>query len=163
MSSRGGISGKKGISLLWKIAIGFVAGIAFGFVIGPIVPDYPILGDYVIPFLNMVGKVFLRLLTMLIVPLVFASLVAGAASVGDTRKLGRIGVKTLALYLVTTAVAIVIGLLFGNILNPGSGMNIPSELHASAKEVKPLLDVVLDIFPTNPLDSLVKANISGKN
>ncbi|MBR0247907.1 MAG: dicarboxylate/amino acid:cation symporter, partial [Synergistaceae bacterium] len=149
---------KKRISLLWKISIGFFLGIIFGFAIGPTVPTSPVLSGYIMPFIDLIGKIFLRLLMMLIVPLVFASLVAGAASVGDVKKLGRIGIKTLALYLITTAVAIVIGLACGNIFQAGAGMNIPGNLQASAKEAKPLLDVILDIFPTNPIASMVNAN-----
>ncbi|MBQ6772900.1 MAG: dicarboxylate/amino acid:cation symporter [Synergistaceae bacterium] len=151
--------GKKGISLLVKISIGFILGILFGFVIGPVVPNSSVLSNYVMPFVDLVGKIFLRLLMMIIVPLVFSSLVAGAASVGDIHKLGRIGIKTLALYLVTTAVAIMIGLACGNLFNPGIGMNIPGNLQASAREAKPLVDVILDIFPTNPIASMVNANM----
>ncbi|MBR1671585.1 MAG: dicarboxylate/amino acid:cation symporter [Fretibacterium sp.] len=147
------------MSLLWKITIGFVAGIVFGFAVGPLVPGSPVLSEYVMPFLNMIGNVFLKLLKMLIVPLVFASLVAGAASLGDVKKLGRIGVKTLVLYMATTAVAIVIGLLMGNIINAGGGMNIPAGLQAATKEAKPLLEVIADIFPSNPLESMVQANM----
>ena len=150
---------KKRISLLWKISIGFFLGIIFGFAIGPTVPTSPVLSGYIMPFIDLIGKIFLRLLMMLIVPLVFASLVAGAASVGDVKKLGRIGIKTLALYLITTAVAIVIGLACGNIFQAGAGMNIPGNLQASAKEAKPLLDVILDIFPTNPIASMINANM----
>ncbi len=150
---------KKRISLLLKISIGFILGIIFGFAVGPVVPSSPVLSNYIMPFIDLVGKIFLRLLMMLIVPLVFASLVAGAASVGDVRKLGRIGIKTLALYLVTTAVAIVIGLACGNLFNAGVGMNIPGDLQASAREAKPLVDVILDIFPTNPVASMVNANM----
>ena len=151
--------GKKKISLLVKISIGFILGILFGFVIGPVVPNSSVLSNYVMPFVDLVGKIFLRLLMMIIVPLVFSSLVAGAASVGDIHKLGRIGIKTLALYLVTTAVAIMIGLACGNLFNPGIGMNIPGNLQASAREAKPLVDVILDIFPTNPIASMVNANM----
>ncbi|MDR1979222.1 MAG: dicarboxylate/amino acid:cation symporter [Synergistaceae bacterium] len=151
------MSNKK-VSLLWKISIGFVLGIAFGFVAGPMVAENAILGGYVMPFLDAVGKIFLTLLKMLIVPLVFSSIVVGAASVGDPKTLGRIGVKTLVLYLVTTAVAIVIGLALGNIIQPGVGMNI-SGVTAEPAAAKPLLDVFLDIFPSNPIDSLVKANM----
>ncbi|MBQ6774898.1 MAG: dicarboxylate/amino acid:cation symporter [Synergistaceae bacterium] len=146
-------------SLLLKILIGFVLGVIFGFIVGPMVSTTPALKDYVMPFIDLVGKIFLRLLTMLIVPLVFASLVAGAASVGDVRKLGRIGVKTLALYLITTAVAIVLGLACGNLFQPGVGMNIPGDLSASAREAKPIADVLLDIFPTNPIASMTNANM----
>ncbi|MBR2208089.1 MAG: dicarboxylate/amino acid:cation symporter [Synergistaceae bacterium] len=150
---------KKRISLLLKISIGFIIGIIFGFAVGPVVPTSPILSNYVMPFIDLIGKIFLRLLMMLIVPLVFASLVAGAASVGDIHKLGRIGVKTLALYLITTAVAIVLGLACGNLFQPGVGMNIPGELSATAREAKPIADVILDIFPSNPLASMVNANM----
>ena len=146
------------MSLLWKIGIGFVLGIVLGFAVGPSVAGSPILKDFVMPALDVIGKIFLTLLKMLIVPLVFASLVAGSASVGDPRKLGRIGVKTLVLYLLTTAVAIVIGLALGNLIQPGVGMNIEG-VTAAAKEAKPLADVILDIFPSNPLDAMVKANM----
>ena len=150
---------KKRISLLWKISIGFFLGIIFGFAIGPVIPSSPALSNYVMPFIDLIGKIFLRLLMMLIVPLVFSSLVAGAASVGDIHKLGRIGIKTLALYLITTAIAIVIGLAFGNLFQAGAGMNIPGDLQATAREAKPFLDVILDIFPSNPIASMVNANM----
>jgi Na+/H+-dicarboxylate symporter len=149
---------EKKLSLLWKISIGFVTGIAFGFIVGPMAAGSAVLGGYVIPFLGAVGNIFLTLLKMLIVPLVFSSIVVGAASVGDPKKLGRIGVKTLLLYLLTTAVAIVFGLLLGNLIQPGVGMNITG-VTAQPATAKPLLDVFLDIFPSNPIDSLVKANM----
>ncbi|MDR2528143.1 MAG: dicarboxylate/amino acid:cation symporter [Synergistaceae bacterium] len=146
------------MSLLWKISIGFVLGILFGFAVGPKVSETVVLSGYVMPFLDMVGKIFLTLLKMLIVPLVFSSIVVGAASIGDPKKLGRIGAKTVALYLLTTAVAIVIGLLLGNLVQPGVGMNIAGA-KANPVPAKPLMDVFLDIFPANPIESLVKANM----
>ena len=149
------MSARKRNSLLLKISIGFFLGIVFGFAVAPVVASSSALSTYVMPFLDLVGKIFLRLLMMLIVPLVFSSLVAGAASVGDTRKLGRIGIKTLVLYFATTAVAIVIG----NLFQAGAGMNIPANLQASAREAKPLVDVILDIFPSNPIASMVNANM----
>ncbi len=149
-------SGK--MSLLLKITIGFVLGIVFGFTVGPMVETTPFLKDYAMPSLDIIGKIFITLLKMLIVPLVFSSLVAGAASVGDPKTLGRIGIKTMILYLVTTAVAIVIGLSLGNLIQPGVGMNIQGAA-ATAKEAKPILEVLLDIFPSNPVESMVKANM----
>ncbi|MBQ7155764.1 MAG: dicarboxylate/amino acid:cation symporter [Synergistaceae bacterium] len=145
--------------LLVKIAIGFLLGILFGFIAAPMLPNTPFLSEQVMPVLDLAGKIFLRLLTMLIVPLVFSSLVAGAASVGDARKLGRIGIKTIVLYLITTAVAIVLGLFIGNIMQPGIGMNIPAGLQQSVKESKPVFDVILDIFPSNPISAMVQANM----
>lgn len=147
------------MSLLWKILIGFIVGIISGFAIAPFVSSSLILSGYLMPFMDLVGKIFLRLLTMIIVPLVFSSLVSGTASLGDIGKLGRIGVKTILIYLVTTAIAIMIGLAFGNIVQPGAGMNIPAEIHAAASESKPFADVILDIFPTNPLASMANANM----
>lgn len=145
--------------LLLKIAIGFFLGIIFGFIAAPMLKTSPILSEKVMPFLELIGKIFLRLLTMLIVPLVFSSLVGGAAAVGDARKLGRIGVKTIVLYTATTAVAIVIGLLIGNVMQPGTGMNIPADLKQAIKETKPIYDVILDIFPSNPIASMVHSNM----
>lgn len=147
-----------GVSLLWKILIGFVLGIIFGFVVGPMIQWSSALKDFIMPFLGAVGGIFITLLKMLIVPLVFSSIVVGAASIGDPKTLGRIGIKTLALYLVTTAVAIVIGLALGNLIQPGIGMNIAGA-SAEARAAKPLADVILDIFPSNPFDSMVKANM----
>ncbi len=146
-------------SLLWKIAIGFFLGIIFGFIVAPIIPGSVVLKDYVMPTIDLIGKIFLRLLMMLIVPLVSSSLVAGTASVGDIRKLGRIGVKTVALYMITTAIAIFIGLACGNLFRPGIGMNITGELTATAKEGKSIADVILDIFPSNPIASLGNSNM----
>ena len=146
-------------SLLVKISIGFVLGIVFGFIAGPLVPSSPVLSNYIMPFIDLIGKIFLRLLMMLIIPLVVSSLIAGTASVGDVHKLGRIGIKTLVLYLITTAVAVVIGLACGNLFQAGTGMSIPAGLQASAKEGKALVDVILDIFPTNPIASMVNGNM----
>lgn len=97
---------------------------------------------------------------MVVVPLVLTTLVAGAASVGDVSKLGRVAGKTLAYYLVTTAVAVVIGLVLANIFQPGSGLSISTE-GLKAKEVAPptLVDVFLNIVPINPIEALSKGNM----
>ena len=150
---------KKRVSLLLKISIGFIIGIIFGFAIGSIVPSSPVLAVYIMPFIELIGKIFLRLLMMLIVPLVFSSLVAGAASIGDIHKIGRIGVKTLSLYLITTAVAIVLGLACGNLFQPGVGINIPGNLSVTTRESKNIVDVILEIFPNNPIAAMANANM----
>lgn len=139
--------------LIWKIGIGFIVGIILGFLIGPIAGN-PFIADYLLPFLNLIGQIFLALLKMLIVPLVFASIVTGAASIGDTKALGRIGVKTIVLYLATTVVAIVIGLVLGNILQPGVGLSIAG-IQGEAKAGATMMEVILGIFPANPLKALV--------
>ncbi|NLA91049.1 MAG: dicarboxylate/amino acid:cation symporter [Synergistaceae bacterium] len=132
---------KKRIPLIWQIGIGFALGIAAGVIFGDKV-------QYVDP----VGQVFLALLKMLIVPLVFSSLVVGAASIGDPRDLGRIGIKTLILYLATTAVAIVIGLTLGNIMQPGVGLALADGAATfTAPEAPSIKKVLLDLFPSNPI------------
>jgi Na+/H+-dicarboxylate symporter len=152
------MSNAKKMSLLKKIALGFVLGIALGFIIGPYVPQYPFLGKYVIPTLDVLGKIFLSCLRMLIVPLVFASLVTGAANIGDPAKLGRVGIKTMFLYIITTPIAIAIGLFLGNFLTPGVGMNIEGAQFTAAAG-KPMIDVLLAIFPSNPIDSMVRTDM----
>ena len=122
---------KKNTALLVKILIGFVLGILFGFIVGPFVQYYEILSDYVMPFIELSGKIFLRLLMMLIVPLVFSSLVAGLSSIGDPMTLKRIGLKTLSLYLSTTLTALAIGMAAANFFRPGVLMAIPKNLQIS--------------------------------
>jgi len=140
---------RKKIPLIWKIAIGFVLGIIAGAV-------FKERAQVLAP----IGKIFITLLKMLIVPLVFSSLVVGTASLGDPRKLGRIGAKTIGLYLATTAVAIVIGLLLGNILQPGSGMALSVDTSGFKAPVPPsTVDVLMGIFPDNIARSLTEANM----
>lgn len=139
---------KKGMPLIWKIAIGFVLGILAGLFFGPR-----------IAFVAPVGKIFIMLLKMLIVPLVFSSLVVGAASIGDPKSLGRIGMKTILLYLATTAVAITIGLALGNFLQPGAGMDLAADLSGFKAPTPPkMINVLYGLFPTNP----IKAAADGK-
>lgn len=137
------------IPLVYRIGIGFVLGVAAGAVFGQGV-------QVIAP----VGTIFLNLLRMLIVPLVFASLAVGTASLKDVAALGRLGVRTLALYLITTAVAISIGLVLGNLVQPGAGMNLDlGSAQFKAPEVPKLVDVLVGIFPSNPVDAMVKANM----
>jgi Na+/H+-dicarboxylate symporter len=135
--------------LIWKIAIGFILGILAGLFFGPSTA-----------FIAPVGKIFIMLLKMLIVPLVFSSLVVGTASIGDPKSLGRIGIKTILLYLGTTAVAITIGLALGNFLAPGAGMNLAADLSGFKAPTPPkMIDVLYGLFPTNPVKSLADGNM----
>jgi len=146
--------------ILVKILIGFVLGILFGFIAGPFVSTSQILSDYVMPFIEIFGKIFLRLLMMLIVPLVFTSLVAGLASIGDISKLKRIGIKTLSLYLSTTLIALAIGMAAANFFRPGILMEIPKniqDINAGAPES--IKNIILDVFPENPIASMADANM----
>ena len=139
---------EKKIPLIWQIGIGFILGIVAGAVLGEKVQ-----------IVEPVGSIFLTLLKMLIVPLVFSSLVVGAASIGDPRDLGRIGIKTIAFYLVTTAVAITIGLLLGNFLQPGVGLAIGEGAAFKAPEAPSIKNVIMGLFPANPLKAAVDGNM----
>ena len=147
------------MSALLKISIGFLLGILFGFVAAPMLPYSTVLSNHIMPFLELSGKIFLRLLTMIIVPLVFSSLISAVASIGDTRKLGRIGVKTVAFYLITTLIAVSVGLLCAHIFRPGTSINVPTTLHEYSAAPKPIRDMILDIFPSNPIASMVHADM----
>lgn len=144
----------KKMSLISKIGIGFILGIILGFVVGPMAGGSVFIGGVLLPALELVGNIFLALLKMLIVPLVFSSIIMGASSIGDPKVLGRIGIKTIALYLSTTVVAIIIGLILGNVIHPGVGMAIEGA-KAAAKEPETIFSVILNIFPSNPLMALV--------
>ena len=139
---------EKKIPLIWQIGIGFILGIVAGAVLGEKVQ-----------VVEPVGSIFLTLLKMLIVPLVFSSLVVGAASIGDPRDLGRIGIKTIVFYLVTTAVAITIGLLLGNFLQPGVGLAIGEGAAFKAPEAPSIKNVIMGLFPANPLKAAVDGNM----
>jgi proton glutamate symport protein len=119
-----------------------------------------------------VGTIFLRLITMIVVPLVLVSLMLGTASLGDIRKLGRIGIKTIVYFTITTMIAISIGLGLANTIKPGYGLNeqVKEELYKNYEskaqigiqrmDEKPsALDVLVNIVPTNPLKSLVEGNM----
>ena len=140
---------KGGVSLIWQISIGFIAGIVFGRMASP-----QIVG-YVAPL----GSIFMALLNMLIVPLVLSSLIVGVASLGDLKALGRIGVKTVVLYLLTTAAAIAIGLALGNIMQPGAGMDLALAKATEAKAAPSLGQVLTNMFPKNAFAAMVNANM----
>ncbi|MBQ9422256.1 MAG: dicarboxylate/amino acid:cation symporter [Pyramidobacter sp.] len=140
---------KGGVSLIWQISIGFIAGIVFGRMASPQVVGY------VAPL----GSIFMALLNMLIVPLVLSSLIVGVASLGDLKALGRIGVKTVVLYLLTTAVAIAIGLALGNIMQPGAGMDLALAKATEAKAAPSLGQVLTNMFPKNAFAAMVNANM----
>ena len=149
------------MQLYTKILIGLIAGAVVGAAsnalgIGP-------LRDALIA-LDPVGKAFIRALTMIVVPLVAASLIMGSASLGDITKLGRIGGKTLAYYMVTTVFAVSLGLLLANVFNPGGGIDeatrdaLASQFQTEAQgrmqmaaEAPSIIDVLVNIIPSNPV------------
>lgn len=106
-----------------------------------------------------IGALFLNAIKMLIVPLVFVSLVAGITAMSDSAKLGRISVKTIAIYLVTTAFAVSIGLLFGALFTPGEGMNMVASAAQEAKQAPSLVQILVGLVPSNPVAAFAEGNI----
>lgn len=142
------------MNLSTKILIGLGLGVLAGLAIGA--QGVAFAKTWIAPF----GTIFLNLIKMIIVPLVFSSLIVGVCGLGDVKKIGRIGTKTVAYYLATTAFAIVLGLALGTILVPGAGLSMPgAEVKAAAKAAPPIMSVIVDIFPSNPMDAMLKANM----
>lgn len=113
---------KKKIGLTTKIFIALLAGAIFGIILCYAVPSGHIKDDIIVEgVLYVVGQGFIKLMKMLVVPLVFCSLVCGSMSIGDTKKLGTVGARTLIFYLATTALAVTVALSVGNLINPGCG------------------------------------------
>ena len=106
-----------------------------------------------------VGTMFINLIKMMIVPVVLCSLIVGMTSMGDMKKLGRIGIKTVAFYMVTTAIAIVIGFSVAGVIEPGIGMALPSEAAPKVKEAPSIMQVFVNMSPKNPIESMAKADI----
>ncbi len=136
---------------LWlQILVGMILGITVGVVFGEQAT-----------VLKPIGTLFVNIIKMLIVPLVFCSLIVGVTSMEDTAKMGRIGFKSFAFYLCTTAIAISIGLVVGYVIQPGAGLNLPlpSGMSDVVKEVPSVMQTLLDIVPTNPIAALANGQI----
>ncbi|SMP45414.1 Na+/H+-dicarboxylate symporter [Desulfonatronum zhilinae] len=138
--------------LATKILIGLIAGVVVGlFMQG--------LQDVAVSYIKPFGDLFIRLIMMIIVPLVFSSLVVGAASTGDVKKLSRMGSKTIAFYLATTAFAVTMGVLLANIFKPGKGLVLPVDAVYTGREAPPLIDVLVNIIPRNPFQAVTEGSM----
>jgi len=134
---------------LWKRIFGaLIAGIVVGLIWGE--------GAETIRW---IGDVFVRLIRMLVVPLIFTTLVAGVVSMGDPKRLGSIGARAFALYLFTTAAAIVIGLFMGAVLQPGAGVDLSNALARDLGPAMSLSERLFAVIPTNPVAALAEGNI----
>jgi Na+/H+-dicarboxylate symporter len=162
---------KQKFGLTARILIGMFAGIFTGVILQEL---FGTAGDFVIPlgittlsindfFVNGLfhvgGSIFIASLKMIVVPLVFVSLVVGTCSLNDTSKLARLGGKSIGLYLMTTAIAITLAILFALLIGPGEGVKPPSDLEYAAKEAPGFAQVLINMFPTNPIDSMAKGNM----
>jgi Na+/H+-dicarboxylate symporter len=149
------------IQILAGMGIGVVVGLLCSLVIKQaggtpalIVSDYLVEGLF-----NLVGKAFLALLMVLVVPLVFVSLVCGTAALEDIRKLGRIGIRTVSLYLLTTAIAISIALGCAVMIGPGKGFGLATEASFEASAPPSLVEVLIGIFPRNVIAAMSEGNM----
>ena len=132
--------------ILFAIVLGIITGI--------------LLGDKAI-HIKIVGDLFIRLLKAIIIPLILASMVAGIVSLGDVRKLGRIGLKTFIYYLVTTTLAVGVGLILVNLMRPGVDINMVEETTdvLSNREVPSVISIIKDIIPANIFDAMANDKV----
>lgn len=155
---------KKKMSLTTKIFIALIVGAVTGVIIRYLIPAGYIRDDIIVNgIFAVLGQGFIRLMQMLVVPLVFCSLVTGAMSIGDTEKLGRVGIKTVLFYLLTTALAVAIALTIANIIRPGVNMGMtvenPDAIMSGAEEAPSMVEMLLGIIPTNPIQALAEGNM----
>ncbi len=157
------------MALHTKIGIGLIAGVLVGLLVN--ILDVEPLREVVLGIAPL-GTAWIRLITMIVIPLVVASLVVGTASLGDVTRLGRIGAKTIGIYLVTTSIAITIGLVLSNIVRPGRGIpeatknelldTFAGESAARiefAQEAPGLVEVLLNLIPRNPVQAAANGDM----
>ena len=146
------------------LAFQIILGLALGIVVGAIFYGNPVVTSYLQPF----GDIFIRLIKMIVVPIVFSSLVVGVAGVGDIKRLGKIGGKTILYFEIITTFAIIIGLIVANLFHPGNGVNISSLATtnidkfmntAEAASNHGFIDTFINIVPTNIFESLAKGDL----
>jgi len=143
-----------------KILLAMVAGIAFGAVLNALgEPGAPIFDVIVRDILSPAGDIFIALLQMMVVPLVLVSLVCGVTSLGDVAALGRLGVKTFALYLTTTAVAIIIALVLSSLVSPGESFELQGNVTFESGSAPTLSEVLVNMFPSNPIRALAEGQM----
>ncbi|WMN66518.1 dicarboxylate/amino acid:cation symporter [Vibrio parahaemolyticus] len=148
---------KKPMSLTSRVILGMVAGILTGFAIRTLFADNGFVDAYIVNGLFEVGgQIFVASLKMLVVPLVFVSLVCGTSSLKDLSTLGRMGGKTLAFYIATTAIAITLALTMGTLFQPGAGADLTAASSFKSAEAPSLGQVIIDMFPTNPISAMAE-------
>ncbi|KGP71157.1 dicarboxylate/amino acid:cation symporter [Pontibacillus yanchengensis] len=145
------------MSLTKKILLGMVLGVGVGLSLNAIGQGfYDVSQKFV---LYPMGQIFVNLIKMLVVPIVVVSLVLGTAGISDPKKLGRIGFKTVAFFLVTTAIALTLALTLGAVLQPGAGGEAMQGGDFEAKEAPGVVETLLNIIPTNPINSMAQGEM----
>ena len=138
------------IKLHWQILIALVAAVAFGYFL----PD-------LVQYISWMGVVFLRALNMVVVPLIFSSIISGVASIGGGSNLGRLGLKTISFYIGTSFIAILTGLFFVNLFQPGVGANLGAagDVQSLPQTSNSVSDILMRIIPDNVFDAMSKGQI----
>lgn len=140
------------------ILVSLVLGLVVGLALNAYLPQYYKYFNYYL--FNPLGTIFINLIKMVVVPLVFFSIVVGVIGLGSPKKLGRIGLKTISLYLLTTVVAITIALALANLIQPGDGVQIQTGMEKPELEKPPaLMTSLLNMIPSNPIQSMTEANM----
>ncbi len=151
-------SSGKGLSLNSRILIGLAAGIAVGLILRLLPGDW--INVWLIDGLfQVVGRLFINALQMLVVPLVLISLICGASALGDPSRLGRLGGKTLALYLLTTGIAVTLALTAGLLVKPGAGADLTSAVEYVGSTAPSLVEVLIALIPTNPIRAMAEGSM----
>ena len=154
---------KKKIGLSTQIFIALLLGALLGVVIHYWIPSSYIKDTVIVEgVLYVIGQGFIRLMQMLVVPLVFCSLICGSMAIGDTKTLGKVGVKTIGFYLVTTALAVCVALGSALLINPGRGLDMDAVQKgtvSSSTEATSLVDTLLNIIPKNPVQSMANGDM----
>ncbi|PFY16507.1 dicarboxylate/amino acid:cation symporter [Bacillus toyonensis] len=142
-------------AILLALFLGLIVGLTLNLATPSI---FEPLNQYVF---NPIGQLFIRLIKMLVVPVVFISIVLGAAGLGDPKQLGRIGLKSISFFLVTTAVAISIAVTFALIIKPGTGGNFKTDglTYEGAKTETSFVGTLLNIVPDNPAKAMADGNM----
>lgn len=159
------------LGLTSRILIGMCLGLLTGFffkwilggqderILSLLGMSLPIKAFFVDGIFHIGGEIFIASLKVLVVPLVFISLVCGTSALSDTSNLGRLGGKTIAMYILTTPVAISLAIGFAILVKPGEGVNLQSAAVYNANSESSLTQVIIDIFPTNPIASMASGNM----
>ncbi len=144
------------MSFTQRILLAMVTGVIVGVFLNVVGPNFQAVSDFLVNGLfYVVGTIFIALLKLMVVPLVLVSLVCGVTALGDLRTLGRVGGKTLGLYLVTTAIAITFALTIANLVDPGQGFELAGEEYSyEAREAPPLAEVIISMIPENPIRAM---------
>lgn len=149
----------RGYSLTTKVMVGMFSGLLVGVLSRTLFPENVIVTSYITNgFFNVIGQIFITSLKMLVVPLIFTSIVCGTCSLSDATALGRLGGKTLLLYMLTTAIAITLAIVAALVFAPGEGANLEAASSFTEGEAPSLAEVVIRLFPSNPIEALASGN-----